>query len=133
MPVEQDLPHGALATRTLAMPTNTNPAGDVFGGWLLSQMDIAGGIIAHRRARGRVATIAVNSMEFHRPVFVGDVVSCYATIERVGRTSLTVHIEVWAAQRDGDHQTKVTEGKFTFVAIDQARQPRPVPSESETR
>ena len=130
MPDEQDQPHGALATRTLAMPTSTNPAGDVFGGWLLSQMDIAGGIMAHRRARGRVATIAVNSMEFHRPVFVGDVVSCYARIERVGRTSLTVHIEAWAAQRDGDRQTKVTEGKFTFVAIDEARQPRPVPNES---
>ena len=125
----QGQPPGSLATRTLAMPTDTNPAGDVFGGWLLSQMDIAGGIAAHRRARGRVVTIAVDAMEFHRPVFVGDVVSCYAEIERIGRTSLTVHVEAWAAQRDGDPQVKVTEGKFTFVAIDESRQPRSLPRE----
>ncbi len=122
-------PRGKLATRTVAMPANTNPAGDIFGGWLLAQMDIAGGITAHWRARARVATVAVDAMEFHRPVQVGDVVSCYASVERVGRTSLTIHIEAWAAQRESDSRIKVTEGKFTFVAIDDDGRPRNLPPE----
>lgn len=121
-------PQGELALRTLAMPADTNPAGDIFGGWLLSQMDIAGGIAAKARARGRVATIAVNAMTFHQPVYVGDVVCCYAALEKVGNTSMQYRIQAWVLRgaREGE-RVKVTEGTFTFVAIGEDRKPRPVP------
>jgi len=114
--------------RTLAMPADTNPAGDIFGGWLLAQMDIAGGIAAARRARGRVATVALEGMAFHRPVLVGDVVSCYADVVRIGRTSLTVRVEVEVEDRTGGEAVKVTEGLFTYVAIDANGRPHPVDS-----
>jgi len=115
--------------RTLAMPADTNPAGDIFGGWLLSQMDIAGGIAAKQRSRGRVATVAVDSMTFHKPVFVGDVLCCYANIERVGNTSLTIRLQAWVIREaHAGERVKVTEGLFTFVAIGEDRRPRSVQS-----
>ncbi|MBL6959281.1 MAG: acyl-CoA thioesterase [Rhodospirillales bacterium] len=123
-------PKGKLAIRTLAMPADTNPSGDIFGGWLLSQMDIAGGITAEWRARGRVVTVAVQGMEFHRPVWVGDVLCVYADVQKVGRTSITLLIEAYVLRRrDQTHRVKVTEGIFTFVAIDENGNPRPVPPE----
>jgi acyl-CoA thioesterase YciA len=122
-------PEGEPAVRTLAMPADTNPAGDIFGGWLLAQMDIAAGTLAYERAKGRVATIAVDGMTFHKPVLVGDLVSCYARLLRVGRTSITMQIEVWARRGRTGEEIKVTEGRFTCVAIDDNRQPRLVPPE----
>ncbi len=114
------------AVRTLAMPADANASGDIFGGWLLSQMDIAGSIAAHDLARGRVATVAVEAMEFHLPVYVGDLVSCYAEVTRVGRTSITVHVETEARRRDTGETIKVTEGIFVYVALDKNGRPRPV-------
>ena len=118
---------GEPALRTIAMPADANPAGDIFGGWLLAQMDLAGGVIAHRRAQGRCATVAVTGMTFHLPVFVGDEVSCYAEIIKIGRTSITVKIESWARRNLSGERVKVTEGTFTYVAIGPDRRPRPVP------
>lgn len=118
---------GEPALRTIAMPADANPAGDIFGGWVLSQMDLAGGVIAHRRAQGRCATVAVTSMTFHLPVFVGDEVSCYAEIMKIGRTSITVRVESWARRDLAGERVKVTEGIFTYVAIGPDRRPRPVP------
>jgi acyl-CoA thioesterase YciA len=120
-------PVGDPAIRTLAMPANTNPNGDIFGGWLLAQMDIAGGAVAVARAHGRVATVAVDAMTFHKPVLVGDMVSVYAQVGAIGRTSLKVHVQAWARRARGDIEEMVTEGTFTYVAIDEARRPRPVP------
>jgi acyl-CoA thioesterase YciA len=109
------------------MPADTNPAGDIFGGWLLAQMDIGGAVPAVERARGRVATVAVDGMTFEQPVYVGDLVSVHAEIVRVGRTSITVQVEAWARrQRTGD-EVRVTMGRFTYVAIDDERRPRAVP------
>jgi acyl-CoA thioesterase YciA len=114
-------------TRVLAMPTDTNAAGDIFGGWIMSQVDIAGSIAAYRRAGGRVVTVAVNSFQFHQPVFVGDLISCYAEVVRVGRTSLTVHVEVYAERSRGVEEVlKVTEATLTYVAVGADRKPRPV-------
>ncbi len=121
-------PRGELTTRTLTMPADANPSGDIFGGWVLSQMDIAGGIAAGQRAHGRVATVAINAMSFIRPVNVGDVLCVYTDIERTGRTSVAVHIEAWALRGRIGERVKVTEGLFTFVAIDGNGQPRPLPS-----
>ena len=124
-------PRGDLAIRTLAMPADANPNGDIFGGWVLSQMDIAGGVAASQRAGGRVATVAVEAMTFHRPVYIGDVLCVYAEIKRTGRTSIAIDLEAWALRgRIGD-RVKVTEGLFTFVAIDADGRPRPVPPEAE--
>ena len=119
---------GTLSIRTLAMPADTNPNGDIFGGWLMSQMDIAGGITAHARARGRVVTVGVEAMTFHRPVRVGDVVCCYTDIVKVGKTSLTISVEVWVLrERDADHRVKVTQGLYTYVAIDDDGNKRTLP------
>ena len=120
-------PQGELATRSVAMPRDTNPNGDIFGGWLMSQMDIAGGVTADRRAKGRVATIAVEGMVLLQPVYVGDVVCCYADIRKVGTTSIAIHIEAWALRHDTGLDVKVTEGQFTYVAIDDHGRKRPVP------
>ncbi|ROQ01553.1 acyl-CoA thioesterase YciA [Stella humosa] len=120
-------PRGELQIRTLAMPADANPNGDIFGGWLLAQMDVAGGIFASQRARGRVATVAIDAMAFHLPVYVGDVLCCYADLERLGRTSMAVHIEAWVIRRDASQRVLVTEGRFTYVAIGEDRRPRPVP------
>ena len=118
---------GELAIRTLAMPADTNPSGDIFGGWLISQMDIAGGITARAKAHGRVATIAVTGFTFHKPVLVGDVVCCYADIQKIGRTSITIGVEAWVLrQLDSEDLIKVTEGVFTYVAIDDKENPRPI-------
>ncbi len=117
------------AVRTLAMPADTNPSGDIFGGWLLAQMDIAAGTVAHDRARGRVVTVALDAMAFHAPVYVGDLVSCYAEVVRVGRTSLTLHVEAWARRGRTGEEVRVTEGRFTMVAVDREGRPRPVPPE----
>lgn len=123
------VPSGGLFLRTIAMPGDANPAGDVFGGWLLSQMDLAGGSCAAQRARGRTATIAIDAMKFHLPVLIGDEVSCYVEILRVGRTSISVMVEAWARRSRNRELLKVTEGRFTFVAIDDDRNPRPVDAE----
>ncbi len=117
------------AVRMLAMPADTNPSGDIFGGWLMSQMDIAGGIAAAARAKGRAVTVAVEGMEFHQPVYVGDLVSCYADVVATGTTSITVKVETLARRRAGGETVKVTEGTFVFVAIDADGRPRPVPPE----
>lgn len=120
-------PRGDLTTRTLAMPADANPSGDIFGGWVLSQMDIAAGICAGQRARGRVATVAIDAMKFIRPVSVGDVLCVYSEIQKVGRTSLAIHLEAWVLKNRIGERVKVTDGLFTFVAIDEAGQPRLVP------
>ena len=117
----------APALRTLAMPANTNANGDIFGGWMLSQMDLAGSLLASQKAKAKVATIAVNGMTFNKPVFVGDEVSCYCRIDKIGRTSITVHVESWARPSLQDKAHKVTEGTFVYVAIDEEGRPRPVP------
>ncbi|HTW26513.1 MAG TPA: acyl-CoA thioesterase [Acetobacteraceae bacterium] len=116
--------------RTIAMPADTNPSGDIFGGWLMGQMDLGGANAAARRARGRCATVAVDGMAFHRPVAVGDEVSIYAQIRAVGRSSIRVHVEAWRRPRDADLMVRVTQAQFTFVALDEAGRPRPVPPEA---
>ncbi len=118
---------GDLAIKALAMPRDSNPGGDIFGGWILSQMDVAGAIMAGVRAAGRVATVGIEAMSFHMPVRVGDVVSCYAAVTRLGTTSITVHVEVWALRRAKGVSVKVTEGVFTYVAIDAAGGKRSLP------
>ncbi len=123
-------PHGELTVRLLAMPADTNANGDIFGGWVLSQMDQAGGIAAVERAQGRVVTIAVEAMTFIRPVKVGDVLCVYTSIDRVGRTSLKIHIEAWARRFTTHVREKDTDAYFTFVAIDESGRPRPVPAAS---
>jgi acyl-CoA thioesterase YciA len=122
---------GELAIRTLAMPADANPNGDIFGGWVLSQMDIAGGIMAARRARGRVATVAVTAMTFHLPVYIGDVLCVYARIERTGRTSITIPLEAWALRGRLGERVRVTEGTFVYVAIDENGRPRALPAGEE--
>lgn len=121
-------PDEAPLLRTTAMPADANPSGDIFGGWLLGLMDLAGGNAAMRRARGRVATVAVDRMVFHRPVFVGDEVSIHAHVLSVGRSSMRVHVEAWRRRMSEEETEQVTEAVFTFVAIDAERRPRPVPS-----
>ena len=127
MTTETTEPRGELTVRTMAMPKDTNANGDIFGGWVLSQMDQAGGIAGVERAQGRVVTIAVDAMTFIRPVKVGDVLCVYAQVESVGRTSMKIHIEAWARRFQTHHREKVTEAKFTFVAINEEGKPRPVP------
>ena len=117
-----------LAIRVMATPADTNPSGDIFGGWLMSQVDIAGSIVARRRAQGRTVTVAVDSFQFRKPVFVGDVVSCYAKITRVGKTSLTINVKAYAERQGKSHHTHlVTEADLTYVAVDDERKPRPIP------
>jgi acyl-CoA thioesterase YciA len=122
-------PTGEPALRTIAMPADANPNGDIFGGWILSQMDLAGGATAFARANGRVATVAIDAITFHEPVFVGDLVSCYAAIERVGKTSMRIRVDTLVRRRARGEPIKVTEGIFTYVAIDEQGRPRPVPPE----
>ncbi|KQT09812.1 acyl-CoA thioesterase [Methylobacterium sp. Leaf399] len=129
MDAAQPTDRGPPVVRTIAMPADTNPSGDIFGGWLMGQMDLAAGNVAARRSRGRCATISVDAMTFHSPVFVGDEVSLYAWIVAVGRTSIRIQVEVWRRERTGEATIKVTEGRFTFVAIDAERRPRVVPPE----
>ena len=117
-------PVGEPAIRVVAMPADTNPYGDIFGGWLLSMMDSAAGTVAARFSKGRAVTIAVDGMTFHRPVRVGDVLSVYADIFSVGRTSMKIEVAAWSRTRDGEDTFKVTHATFTFVAIDEDRRPR---------
>jgi acyl-CoA thioesterase YciA len=121
---------GEPAVRTLAMPADTNPSGDIFGGWVLAQMDLAAGIVAAQRAKGRVATAALDGMSFHKPVYVGDLVSCYAKVVHVGRTSMIVQVDTFVLRSRTGDEVKVTEGRFTLVAIDEQGRPRPVPPKS---
>ena len=125
----QDQPRGEMQTRTLAMPADANPSGDIFGGWVLAQMDIAGGIAAAQIAKGRVATVAVTAMTFHLPVLVGDVLCVYASEPRIGRTSITLNLEAWALRRQSGERVKVTQGEFVFVALDESGRPRAVTEE----
>jgi acyl-CoA thioesterase YciA len=117
--------------RVIAMPADANPAGDIFGGWLMAHMDQAGASVALRRARGRVATVAVEAMTFHLPVRVGDEVSLYGRLLAVGRSSIRVRVEAWRRDRTAEDDARVTEATFTFVALDDAGRPRPVPPEND--
>jgi acyl-CoA thioesterase YciA len=127
----EELPRLEPALRTIAMPADANPRGDIFGGWLLAQMDLAGSTVAIRRAQGRVATVAVTSMTFHKPVFIGDELSCFVNIEKIGHTSITVRIESWVRRGVSGEAVKVTEGLFTYVAIGTDRRPRAVDATGE--
>ena len=118
------LPTDQPAIRVNAMPGDANAYGDIFGGWLMGQMDLAAGLVAARRARGRAVTIAMDGMQFHAPVHIGDEVSVYAELERVGRSSMTIAVAAWARDRHGEDYRKVTEARFVFVAIDVDRKPR---------
>jgi acyl-CoA thioesterase YciA len=124
-------PKGEMTVRTIAMPGDTNANGDIFGGWVMSQMDLAGGIKGVERAQGRVVTVAVEAMTFIRPVKVGDVLCVYTEVEKVGRTSMRIHIEAWARRFQRSLREKVTDATFTFVAIDDDGRPRVVPPVAE--
>jgi len=111
-------PEGDLCIRTLAMPADTNANGDIFGGWLLSQMDVGGGVFASKVAKSRTVTVAIEAMNFRKPVYVGDLVSVHANLVRIGRTSITVHLEAWVLRRKEQQSILVTDGNFTYVSID---------------
>jgi acyl-CoA thioesterase YciA len=119
-----ELPAAPPLIRVIAMPADANPNGDIFGGWLLAQMDLAGGNLAMQRARGRCATVAVDGMVFHEPVLVGDEVSCYGEVVRTGRTSITIRIEAWRRNLASGEVRNVTQAIFTYVAIGENRRPR---------
>ena len=121
-------PTGALTIRTLAMPADTNPAGDIFGGWVMSQMDIAGAIAAVERVRGRVVTVAVEAMTFIAPVKVGDILCVYCSVERVGNASITIAIEAWARRNRIADRVKVTDGRFVYVALGEDGQKMQIPA-----
>lgn len=112
--------------RVTTMPADANAYGDIFGGWLIGQMDMAAGLVAARRAKGRAVTIAMDAMQFHAPVFVGDEVSVYAELVKVGRTSMQIDVEAWRRDRHGEDRQLVTQAVFTFVAVGEDRRPRPV-------
>ncbi len=122
---------GRITTRTIAMPADTNPSGDIFGGWVLSQMDMAAGICAGQRAQGRVVTVALDSMAFIRPVKVGDILGIYTEITEVGRTSMKVHVEAWVRRSRIGSREKVTSATFKFVALDDGGRPTELPSEDD--
>ncbi len=122
--LQQD--EGVLVIRTIAMPADTNPAGDIFGGWLMSQMDLAAGNLAGRIARGRSATVAVEGMQFLRPVKVGDEVTLYASLKSTGRSSMRIHVDAWARRRFAETSAKVTDADFVFVALDDEGKPRAI-------
>jgi acyl-CoA thioesterase YciA len=126
-PLDDLPPNDPPTVRVVAMPADTNPYGDIFGGWLLSMMDSAAGSVASRHSRGRAVTIAVDGMAFLRPVFVGDEVSVYARLDTTGRTSMKIAVEAWRRARHDENSYKVTEAVFTFVAVGEDRQPRRVP------
>lgn len=126
-----DAPEGELSIRTLAMPADTNQNGDIFGGWLLSQMDLAGSIYAYKITQSRNVTVAIDAMSFRKPVYVGDVVSVYATTVRVGRTSMTIHVEAWVQRRKESQLILVTDGNYTYVAVDDQGRPQPIRQDSQ--
>src|ERR1700733_5409571 len=119
-------PGGDLCIRTMAMPADTNANGDIFGGWLLSQMDVGGGIFASKIAESRTVTVAIEAMSFRKAVYVGDLVSVYGNLVRTGRTSITVHLEAWAIRRRGMQPILVTDGNFTYVSIDDSGHPKAI-------
>ncbi len=114
------------SSRAIAMPADANANGDIFGGWLMSQMDLASGSFAAKEAKGRIVTVAVDAMTFHKPVNIGDELSCYCRVEKRGNTSITIHVESWVTRYYSNEEEKVTEGRFTFVAIDSNGHPRPI-------
>jgi acyl-CoA thioesterase YciA len=116
-------PHGELVIRTIAMPADTNPSGDIFGGWLMSQMDLGAAIYARNLSRSRVTTVAVDGMAFLNPVSVGDIVNCYASLLKTGRTSMKIDVEAWVQRGTDGKMLRVTEGVFTYVAIDKDGRP----------
>ena len=124
-------PRGDLCIRTLAMPADTNANGDIFGGWLLSQMDIGGGVFASKIARSRTVTVAIEAMNFRKAVYVGDLVSVHANLVKVGRTSITVHLEAWALRRRETQAFLVTDGNFTYVSIDDQGHPQAIKRDEE--
>ena len=126
-PLNMELePSGELCIRTLAMPADTNQNGDIFGGWLLSQMDLGGGVFASKKAKSRTVTVAIEAMNFRKPVFIGDLVSVHANLVRDGKTSVTVHLEAWVLRRREEHPFLVTDGNFTYVSIDDHGRPQPI-------
>ena len=122
-------PRGDLCIRTLAMPADTNANGDIFGGWLLSQMDIGGGVFASKIANSRTVTVAIDAMNFRKAVYVGDLVSVHANLVRIGRTSITVHLEAWSLRREDRQSILVTDGNFTYVSIDEHGHPQAIKRE----
>jgi acyl-CoA thioesterase YciA len=121
-----DKPNGELVIQTIAMPKDTNPAGDIFGGWLMSQMDLGSGILASKTAQTRVVTVAMEGLSFLQPVHVGDTVAVYASVEKIGRTSMTIPVEVWVTRYMTGEQLRVTHGVFIYVAVDNTGKPVPV-------
>ena len=119
-------PQGELVIRTIAMPADTNSNGDMFGGWLVSQMDLGGAIYARNLSHSRITTVAIDAMVFLHPVYVGDIVSCHAALQKTGRTSIRIDVEAWAQRAKGGEHVLVTRGTFTYVAIDDAGRPQPV-------
>jgi len=128
----QTEPRGDLCIRTLAMPADTNANGDIFGGWLLSQMDIGGGVFASKLAKSRTVTVAIEAMNFRKAVYVGDLVSVHANLVRLGRTSITVRLEAWVLRRKDRQSILVTDGNFTYVSIDEQGHPQPIQREGAT-
>ncbi|MGH7156444.1 MAG: acyl-CoA thioesterase [Acetobacteraceae bacterium] len=126
MQADQGEPAGQLALRPVAMPKDTNPAGDIFGGWIMSLMDLAAGMTAAAEARGRVATAAVSNLSFLQPVKVGDVICCYTLVKRIGRSSITLGVEAWVLRRGREARLKVTAAEFVLVAVDAGGRPRAV-------
>ena len=124
-------PQGQLCIRTLAMPADTNGNGDIFGGWLLSQMDVAGGVFVGRITKSRNVTVAIDAMNFRKPVYVGDLVSVHGSLVRIGRTSVTVHLEAWVTRRKETQAILVTDGNFTYVSIDDQGHPQVIQQGSE--
>ena len=131
MSAERQETRGRITTRTMAMPSDTNPSGDIFGGWVLSQMDIAAGICAGQRAQNRVVTVAVDSMSFIKPVKVGDILGVYTAIDRTGRTSMDIHVEAWVRRGRIGTREKVTDAVFKFVAVDDEGVPTPIPNRED--
>ncbi len=123
---DADKPKGELVIRTIAMPADTNPSGDIFGGWIMSQMDLGSSVIALRTSKTRVVTVAMDGMSFLQPVKVGDRVACYAWVEKIGRTSMKIPVEVWVERYMTGEQVRVTRAVFTYVAIDENGKPIPV-------
>jgi acyl-CoA thioesterase YciA len=132
VPLAENEPQGDLCIRTLAMPADTNANGDIFGGWLLSQMDLGGGVFVSKVARSRTVTVAIEAMNFRKAVYVGDLVSVHANLVRIGRTSVTVHLEAWVLRRKERQSILVTDGNFTYVSIDDHGNPQPIERDGAT-
>jgi acyl-CoA thioesterase YciA len=128
MSADTNQPHGELSLRTVAMPADTNPAGDIFGGWIMSLMDLAAGVAGATRAKGRVVTAAVSNLSFLQPVKVGDVICVYTDVARTGHTSITLTVEAWVLRRGQGERTRVTAAEFVLVAVDDAGRPRHLPA-----